>query len=161
MARKPQRTIKAKSHDEIFGDMVEGLTEAIGIARGEADPSTYRVHVPKDVDVKTIRAKTGLSQEAFARAYGFSTGSVRDWEQRRVMPDQGVRAYLYVIGRKPDMVKEMLAPIYETAKSITQHAISATKAAAVGKARKATTSRKQKRSSAFASERRGDHHANR
>lgn len=111
MARKAKRIAAAKSHDEIFGEMVEGLTQAIRIARGEADRSSYRVHVPVEVDVKSIRRKTGLSQEAFAGAYGFSTGSVRDWEQHRVMPDQSTRAYLYVIGQKPDLVRETLVPL--------------------------------------------------
>ena len=120
MARKQRRSIATKTHDEIFGEMVEGLTHAIDIARGEADPSSYRVHVPKDMDVKSIRQKTGLSQKAFAGAFGFSAGSVRDWEQRRVMPDQAARAYLYVIGQKPDMVRETLAPIADTATALAR-----------------------------------------
>lgn len=111
MAGKAKRITAAKSHDEIFGEMVEGLTDAISIARGEASRSSYRIHVPVEVDVKSIRRKTGLSQEAFAGAYGFSTGSVRDWEQHRVMPDQSTRAYLYVIGQKPDLVRKTLVPL--------------------------------------------------
>ena len=35
MARKARPA--AKTHDEIFASMVEGLDHAIGIARGEAD----------------------------------------------------------------------------------------------------------------------------
>jgi hypothetical protein len=47
----------AKTHDEIFASMAEGLDHAISIARGEADLASYRSHVPVDVDVKAVRKK--------------------------------------------------------------------------------------------------------
>ncbi|HEY8697721.1 MAG TPA: helix-turn-helix domain-containing protein [Rhizomicrobium sp.] len=109
MARKARPA--AKTHDEIFASMVEGLDHAIGIARGEADPVTYRVHVPFEVDVKAVRRKTGLSQEAFAGAFGFSAGTVRDWEQKRRAPDQAARMYLWAIGQRPDTMREILDPL--------------------------------------------------
>jgi putative transcriptional regulator len=100
-----------KAHNQIVAEMIEGGKQAVAIMRGEADPSTYRVHLPADLDVKAVRQKTGLSQEAFAGTFGFSTGTVRDWEQRRNAPDQAARAYLYVISQKPDMVRKTLAPL--------------------------------------------------
>lgn len=106
MARKRPLT---ESHDEIFGDMVTGLGEAISFVRGELDPSTYRVHFPNDVDVKAVRQKTGLSQESFAVAYGLSAGTVRDWEQCRRAPDQAARMYLYAIGKDPKGVYTIIA----------------------------------------------------
>jgi putative transcriptional regulator len=109
MARKARPA--AKTHDEIFASMVDGLDHAIGIAKGEADPATYRVHIPFDLDVKAVRQKTGLSQEAFAGAFGFSAGTVRDWEQRRRTPDQAARMYLWAIGQRPDTMREILGPL--------------------------------------------------
>ena len=91
-----------------FDKIAEGLNEAIAIARGEADPSTYRVHVPSDIDVKSIRTKFGLTQAEFAAQFGFAVACVRDWEQHRSKPDGATRAYLIVIERKPDAVKEAL-----------------------------------------------------
>jgi hypothetical protein len=38
-----------------FNKIAVGLSDAIAIARGEADPSTYVLHVPAEVDVKKIR----------------------------------------------------------------------------------------------------------
>ena len=35
--------------------LITAAEEARTIVRGEADPSTYRVHIPADVDVKVIR----------------------------------------------------------------------------------------------------------
>src|SRR6267142_7161655 len=85
-----------------------GLVEALAIARGEADPSTYRIHVPDEVDVKAIRKKFGMTQNAFAQRFGFSMARLRDWEQGRSHPDGALRAYLLVIDRRPDAVREAL-----------------------------------------------------
>ena len=86
-----------------------GAKEALAYARGEADPSQYKVHIPEDLDVKAIREATGLTQEAFALRYGFNLGRLRDLEQKRTHPDSVVRAYLLVIQRKPKAVREALA----------------------------------------------------
>ena len=69
----------------------------------------YRVHIPEDIDVKAIREATGLTQEAFALRYGFNLGRLRDLEQKRTRPDSVVRAYLLVIQKNPEAVKEALA----------------------------------------------------
>lgn len=94
----------------LYDDIAEGLREAISVAKGEADPTTYRIHVPVDVDVKSIRKKVGLTQMQFAAQFGFNPARVRDWEQGRSHPDGAVRAYLMVIDRKPEAVKEALQP---------------------------------------------------
>jgi putative transcriptional regulator len=89
--------------------ILEGAKEALAIAKGELDPSSYAIHVPDSVDVKAIRQKLGLSQAVFARRYGFSAARVRDWEQGRSRPDGAVRAYLLVIQREPEAVERALA----------------------------------------------------
>lgn len=89
--------------------ILEGAREALAIAKGELDPSSYVVHVPDSVDVKAIRQKLGLSQTVFARRYGFTPARVRDWEQGRSRPDGAVRAYLLVIQREPEAVERALA----------------------------------------------------
>jgi putative transcriptional regulator len=42
--------------------LIASAKEARAIARGKADPATYRVHVPARVDVASIRKRAGLSQ---------------------------------------------------------------------------------------------------
>jgi putative transcriptional regulator len=69
-----------------FDKIKAGLADAIAIARGEADPSTYRVHVPAEVDVKAIRRKLGMTQAEFARSFGFALDAVQNWEQGRRRP---------------------------------------------------------------------------
>ncbi|HEX7985236.1 MAG TPA: helix-turn-helix domain-containing protein [Duganella sp.] len=85
-----------------------GLTEAIAFAEGTADASTYRVHVPKTIDVKAIRVKLDMTQEEFAGRFGFSVNTLRHWEQGSRQPEGPTRAYLLVIDRAPTAVQKAL-----------------------------------------------------
>jgi putative transcriptional regulator len=89
-----------------FDKIAEGLTEALSIARGESKPA--KLHIPPEIDVRAIREKTGLSQDDFATAFGFSINQIREWEQGRARPLGGVRAYLFIIERDPKHVLELL-----------------------------------------------------
>lgn len=90
-----------------FGrELIESAHEALAIAKGEAKPA--RVLVPADIDVKAIRKSLGLSQTAFAARFGFSSGSVRDWEQARKQPDLSTRVLLRVIEREPAAVERAI-----------------------------------------------------
>jgi putative transcriptional regulator len=70
-----------------FDKIKEGLTEAIAVARGEAEPA--RFHVPEDIDVRAVRRRAAMSQEDFASAFGFTINQIRDWEQGRTRPIGG------------------------------------------------------------------------
>jgi putative transcriptional regulator len=87
--------------------LIQSAKEARAIARGETAPA--RVHVPSQIDVKTIRKRLGLTQPAFAARFNLNVGRLRDWEQGRSAPDGAVRAYLRVIEREPDAVARALA----------------------------------------------------
>ena len=101
--------MKKRKKETVFEGMLAGAKEALAYARGEADLTQYKVHIPEDIDVKAIREATGLTQEAFALRYGFNLGRLRDLEQKRTRPDSVVRAYLLVIKKNPEAVKEALA----------------------------------------------------
>jgi putative transcriptional regulator len=60
------------------------------------------------VDVAAIRRKTGLSQPEFARRYGLSVGTLRDWEQGRKAPERAAQLLLRVIEREPAAVERAL-----------------------------------------------------
>lgn len=92
-----------------FDKIMDGLQEAVAIAEGRADPATYRVHVPDDVDVAAIRKGLGLTQQAFALRYGFSPPAVRDWEQKRRRPEAAARTLLKVIEKDHQAVDRALA----------------------------------------------------
>jgi putative transcriptional regulator len=63
------------------------------------------IHIP---NVKKLRERLGLTQEAFAAAYRIPIGTLRDWEQCRKRPDAPARAYLTVIARNPEAVAGLL-----------------------------------------------------
>ncbi|MGH9600546.1 MAG: helix-turn-helix domain-containing protein [Terracidiphilus sp.] len=63
------------------------------------------IHIP---NVKKLRDRLGMTQEAFAAAYRIPVGTLRDWEQGRKRPDAPARAYLAVIARNPEAVAALL-----------------------------------------------------
>lgn len=85
-----------------------GLQEAFAYAEGTADETTYRVHVPERIDVKAIRTRLAMTQEAFAKRFGFSVRTLRHWEQGSRQPEGPARAYLLVIDRAPEAVQMAL-----------------------------------------------------
>jgi putative transcriptional regulator len=85
-----------------------GLRQAIAYAQGTADVRRFAVHVPRDIDVKAIRAKLRLTQEAFAHRFGFSVSTLRHWEHGTRRPEGPTRAYLLVIERAPRAVERAL-----------------------------------------------------
>ena len=89
-----------------FDKIVEGLTEALAIARNEAEPA--RLHVPPEIDVRAIRRRLRMTQETFASAFGFTSSQIRQWEQGRHRPIGAMRAYLMVIDEKPDEILAVL-----------------------------------------------------
>jgi len=84
-----------------------GLEQAVTYAQGQAKKG-YRVHVPAHVDVKAIRTKLGMTQQAFAARFGFSINTLRHWEQGKREPEGPTRAYLLVIDRAPHAVQKAL-----------------------------------------------------
>lgn len=91
------------------GDSVrKGLEQAVAYAKGPASKKSYRVHVPAHVDVRAIRTKLGMTQQAFAARFGFSINTLRHWEQGKREPEGPTRAYLLVIDRAPNAVQRAL-----------------------------------------------------
>jgi putative transcriptional regulator len=60
------------------------------------------------VNTRRLRDRLGLTQEAFAARYRIPVGTLRDWEQRRKLPDAPARAYLTVIEKDPNAVASLL-----------------------------------------------------
>jgi putative transcriptional regulator len=88
--------------------LIKAATEARSIARGVADPKTYRVHTPCGADVKRIRKGLGLSQSKFAERFHIPLGTLRDWEQDRRIPEGTASVLLTVIAKEPDAVTRAL-----------------------------------------------------
>jgi putative transcriptional regulator len=108
-----RKTAAAKGHGAtrsatLGRSLVRGLSQAVAYERGELKGRVEVYNVPPAVDLRKIRAKTGLSQTDFANHYGFNRRSLQDWEQGRRTPDSAARAYLLVIANNPEAVDAAL-----------------------------------------------------
>jgi putative transcriptional regulator len=100
-------------------DAIDALTDEELTAAALADPDAQpiprgtdeelaKLGLHRQVNVKKLRERLGLTQEAFAATYRIPVGTLRDWEQCRKNPDAPARAYLMVIDRNPEAVAEWL-----------------------------------------------------
>jgi putative transcriptional regulator len=98
---------------------VDALTEEQLHANALSDPDSQPIPPGTDEElakiglhripnVKKLRDRLGLTQEAFAATYRIPIGTLRDWEQGRKLPDAPARAYLTVISRSPEAVADLL-----------------------------------------------------
>jgi putative transcriptional regulator len=94
---------------EDFDNLISGLRDVRDYKAGKRDG--FVAHVPDEVNVRSIRAKTHQTQEGFARTYGFSVSAVRDWEQGRRQPERAARILLAMIANEPDTVERVLRRI--------------------------------------------------
>lgn len=85
--------------------IISAMEEAVDFMEGK--PTGARVVFPQDLDVRRTRLKTGMSQKTFAGMYGFSLGTLRNWEQGRRTPDGPARTLLAMIDKDPDAVQEL------------------------------------------------------
>ena len=83
-----------------FGsELIESLEDALAHAKGER--SGVRVHTVEMPDVRAIRRKLHLSQQAFADTYRIPLPTLKNWEQGRRHPDAPAAAYLQAIAARP------------------------------------------------------------
>jgi putative transcriptional regulator len=83
--------------DDDFQGITAGLEDAIAFARGDS----ARGRIVAGPDVKAIRAKTKLSQTAFASKLRISAATLRDWEQGRRTPDAPAQTLLGMVAADP------------------------------------------------------------
>ena len=100
MKKKNITTISANSLEEIprgktdwkrIDAMTEEEAHQNALNDPDAPPSSLRKDLQPTVDVKLIRAKMNMTQQEFTKKFHLSLPTLRDWEQRRVRPDQAAR----------------------------------------------------------------------
>jgi putative transcriptional regulator len=89
--------------------IVEALEEVVADLEGRKKLRRYIVMVPVDVDVKAIRRKLRMSQRDFASRFGFSLGTLQNWERGHRRPEGAARVLLKVIEKRPKAVIEALS----------------------------------------------------
>jgi len=90
-----------------FESIKSGLVEAIAHAKGKDVKA--RLHYPKAIDVKAIRAQVGMTQTEFASSFGISVGTLRHWERGDREPHGPARVLLHVVSKQPKVVLSALA----------------------------------------------------
>ena len=91
---------------ELGESLIKGMEEALAFAKGEDNGSV--VHIPEEINVRRIRLKLNMSQNAFADYFGVSLRTLQDWEQGRRVPSGPSRNFLKVIDREPEAVHRAL-----------------------------------------------------
>lgn len=93
--------------------------EALRRCRSAVEPPVAS-RLPATIDVAAIRHRLGhefcgraLSQDDFARRFGFSPAAVRDWEQGRRAPNALARVLLLTIASDPAAVDAALLAAME------------------------------------------------
>ena len=98
--------VNALTEEQIYAAALSD-PDAQPIPRG-TDEDLAKAGLERIVNVKKLRARLNLTQEAFAARYRIPIGTLRDWEQGRKLPDAPARAYLTVIARDPSVVASLL-----------------------------------------------------
>jgi putative transcriptional regulator len=93
---------------KMFEDLRQGLAEVDAFLGGEK--AGYKVTLPAEIDVKSIRKGLNMTQAGFSDAFGFTLDAVKHWEGGRRTPEASARAFLTVIARNPDAVISALHP---------------------------------------------------
>ena len=83
--------------------------EPIALAADPADPEDFDVTDRGQRPRLIRRTGLGLSQAEFARRFHVPVGTLRDWEQARVLPPDFAVAYVKVIAAAPDIVAAAVA----------------------------------------------------
>lgn len=94
----------AKALEADFGEPLPDIRQALTEAQ---QGLAGRVTTPEQRRVRQARAKTGLSQQAFADHIHTPVATLRDWEQGRFAPPGAARCLLTIIDRHPDLIGEL------------------------------------------------------
>ena len=110
MAKQTTKTKAVKSRPiakppSIGKRALASARQALAHARGQDVPGFV---VWKSVDVRAVRQKTGLSQPKFAETFGLDVSAVRDWEQKRRLPERTAQILLRIIDKAPNVVIDVV-----------------------------------------------------
>jgi len=100
--------VSKRTKTDITDELVASLEQAVAIVEGTLAPGrVHKIELP-EIDVRAARQRLGMTQPAFAAAFGVALPTLRKWEQRIRRPQGPARALLRVIEREPDAVRRAL-----------------------------------------------------
>jgi putative transcriptional regulator len=98
--RKEKNTVTGAS-------LLQGLKEAVDYTRGKIKLDSVEVDLPP-IDAGAIRKKLNLTQEEFSEKYKLSLSTLRNWEQKRRVPQGPARILLLLIQARPEEIADLL-----------------------------------------------------
>ena len=109
LARIDWSRVDAMTDEEIACQAPADADTALVCTTEEILAAGQRIQPDAIEDVRALRTRLGLSQEAFAARFGFSLHAIRQYASRRRIPTGLARTPLRVIARDPDAVTRALA----------------------------------------------------
>ena len=92
----------------IFQDLLQSVRDMKAHMGGEQLAGTRKT-VIAELEPKTVREATGLSQADFALLIGVPVKTLQNWEQRRTHPTGPARALLKMLAKDPLAAIHLLA----------------------------------------------------
>ena len=89
--------------------------ELLAAVRDVKAGRTGRRFTATSYPVVRAREKSGLTQAAFARLLGVSVRTLQDWEQGRRTPNGAARSLLLIAEKRPNVLRQLLREMPETA----------------------------------------------
>jgi len=112
--------IDAMTDEDIARQIAEDPNVAPDMSEALERGEFVRLHI---VNVLGIRARMGLSPEAFAERFGLDPAELKEWEAMGGVPDEAIRTYLRVIEREPDAVARAVGAIERDERSEGKRAV--------------------------------------
>jgi len=109
LAKVDWRRVDATTDAEIARQAAGDAETAPLFTAAELRAAAHRIGPGDSEDVRALRLRLGLTQDAFAARFGFSVDAVRQYEHRRRVPSGPARTLLRVIASEPDAVIRALA----------------------------------------------------
>jgi putative transcriptional regulator len=104
--RTAKGRIDVEKLDRVTEEDIARWKREDGVDDASLGPSRF---VSAGPDVRALRERLGLSQEAFANRFHLSLRTLQEWEQQRRVPEGPARVLLQVIERDPQAVERALA----------------------------------------------------
>ncbi len=92
---------------EYFESLTQGLSEAVEFSQGQCPKAI--VHHFSAIDVKNLRGSLGMTQVAFASAFGISVSTLRHWERGDRVPQGPALVLLNIMKKAPQLVLKALS----------------------------------------------------
>ena len=94
---------------DVGKSLLKGAEEALAFAKGsKSKAKVHKVNIPEKVDVAAIRKNLEMTRKEFSEVFAIRLRTLEKWERGERIPEGPTRAYLIVIAKHPNAVKDAL-----------------------------------------------------